>query len=254
MKRKINIGFPAVVLAVLLSGCQQETPVPVEEGQVPEPLAGAKIFSLDLGSLLAGTQYRGDFEKRFKRVMDSIAREEKPIVYIDEIHNIVGAGAVNGGSFDISNMLKPYLAQGRVRFIGATTYEEYKKHFEKSKSLVRRFQNIDIEEPDVADAVRILEGLRETYETFHGIRYEEGVLEYAVETSAKYINERYLPDKAIDLIDEAGAYRKMHPLGQADQTVQTVDKMLIDEILSKPCHIPRQAVESDETAALATLE
>lgn len=243
----LHIGEPGVGKTAITYGLARL----LEEGRVPEPLAGAKIFSLDLGSLLAGTQYRGDFEKRFKRVMDSIAREEKPIVYIDEIHNIVGAGAVNGGSFDISNMLKPYLAQGRVRFIGATTYEEYKKHFEKSKSLVRRFQNIDIKEPDIADAVRILEGLRETYETFHGVRYEEGVLEYAVEMSAKYINERYLPDKAIDLIDEAGAYRKMHPLGQ---TAQTVDKTLIDEILSKTCHIPKQAVESDETAALATLE
>lgn len=221
----------------------------LKEGNVPAPLLGAKIFALDLGSLLAGTQYRGDFEKRFKRVMESIAHEEKPIVYIDEIHNIVGAGAVNGGSFDISNMLKPYLAQGRVRFIGATTYGEYKKHFEKSKSLIRRFQNIDIKEPDREDAVRILEGLRENYESFHGVRYEEGVMRYAVEMSAKYVNERYLPDKAIDLIDEAGAYRRLHPTDP-----QTVDRALIDEILSKTCQIPKQVVEKDETTALATLE
>ena len=140
----------------------------------PEPLLGAKIFSLDLGSLVAGTQYRGDFEKRLKRVMDSIAYEEKPIVYIDEIHNIIGAGAVNGGSFDISNMLKPYLAAGHIRFVGATTYSEYKKHFEKSKSLVRRFQNIDIKEPDIEDATRILEGLKKSYEKFHGVTYKKG--------------------------------------------------------------------------------
>ena len=302
----LHIGEPGVGKTAITYGLARL----LEEGNVPEPLQGAKIFALDLGSLLAGTQYRGDFEKRFKRVMDSIAQEERAIVYIDEIHNIVGAGAVNGGSFDISNMLKPYLAQGRIRFIGATTYEEYKKHFEKNKSLVRRFQNIDIEEPGTADAIRILEGLREGYETFHGVRYEEGVLEYAVEMSAKYINERYLPDKAIDLIDEAGAYRRLHPLGEGqeaaegsaadgatgpqglkeerhpdgrqegaalgqgespDRTVlegelsdsgspagagsmQTVDKNLIDEILSKTCHIPKQAVERDETAALATLE
>nr|WP_300663136.1 AAA family ATPase [uncultured Acetatifactor sp.] len=314
----LHIGEPGVGKTAITYGLARL----LEEGKVPEPLAGAKIFSLDLGSLLAGTQYRGDFEKRFKRVMDSIACEENPVVYIDEIHNIIGAGAVNGGSFDISNMLKPYLAQGRIRFIGATTYEEYKKHFEKSKSLVRRFQNIHIKEPDIPDAIRILEGLKETYEAFHGVRYEEGVLEYAVEMSAKYINERYLPDKAIDLMDEAGAYRRMHPQGQtaaaerteragsaetamaqpkrtgsaeeavmppehaasaekaalqsegtgreagkaeeieetkptavqADRTVQTVDKALIDEILSKTCHIPKQVVESDETAALATLE
>ena len=302
----LHIGEPGVGKTAITYGLARL----LEEGKVPEPLRNAKIFALDLGSLLAGTQYRGDFEKRFKRVMDSIAQEERAIVYIDEIHNIVGAGAVNGGSFDISNMLKPYLAQGRIRFIGATTYEEYKKHFEKNKSLVRRFQNIDIEEPGTADAIRILEGLREGYETFHGVRYEEGVLEYAVEMSAKYINERYLPDKAIDLIDEAGAYRRLHPLGEGQEaaegsaadgatgpqglkeerhpdgrqegaalgqgespdravlegevsdsgspagagSIQTVDKKLIDEILSKTCHIPKQAVERDETAALATLE
>ena len=299
----LHIGEPGVGKTAITYGLARL----LEEGKVPEPLRNAKIFALDLGSLLAGTQYRGDFEKRFKRVMDSIAQEERAIVYIDEIHNIVGAGAVNGGSFDISNMLKPYLAQGRIRFIGATTYEEYKKHFEKNKSLVRRFQNIDIKEPDTADAIRILEGLRQGYETFHGVHYEEGVLEYAVEMSAKYVGERYLPDKAIDLIDEAGAYRRLHPMRAGQESAQeghesldaqsrkedkdpadrqnpapmekrvpdidagdrnppengspdiaesrqTVDRNLIDEILSKTCHIPKQAVERDETAALATLE
>lgn len=243
----LHIGEPGVGKTAITYGLAGL----LREGRVPEPLTGARIFSLDLGSLLAGTQYRGDFEKRFKRVMDSIGREEKPIVYIDEIHNIVGAGAVNGGTFDISNMLKPYLAAGHIRFIGATTYEEYKKHFEKSKSLVRRFQNIEIREPDIPDTVRILEGLKGSYEEFHGVNYEAGVLEYAAETSAKYIRERYLPDKAIDLIDEAGAYRRLHPM---DSKVQSVDKELIDEILSKTCHIPKQAVESGETESLATLE
>ena len=243
----LHLGEPGVGKTAVTLGLARL----LEENRVPEPLSGAKIFSLDLGSLLAGTQYRGDFERRFKKVMDSLCREEKPIVYIDEIHNIIGAGAVNGGSFDISNMLKPYLAAGHVRFIGATTYEEYKKHFEKSKSLVRRFQNIDIKEPDIPDTVRILEGLRETYENFHGITYDEGVLQYAAEMSAKYINERFLPDKAIDLIDEAGAFRRMHPCGQSPQTV---DKNLIDEILSKTCHIPKQTMERDETETLASLE
>ena len=243
----LHIGEPGVGKTAITYGLARL----LNENRVPEPLLGARIFALDLGSLLAGTQYRGDFEKRFKKVMDSISREDKPIVYIDEIHNIIGAGAVNGGSFDISNMLKPYLATGHVRFIGATTYEEYKKHFEKSKSLVRRFQNIDIKEPDVQECVQILQGLKKNYEEFHGITYEEGVLEYTVEMSAKFINERYLPDKAIDLIDEAGAYRRMHPL---DQEHQTVSKDLIDEILSKTCHIPKQVVESDETESLATLE
>ena len=243
----LHIGEPGVGKTAITYGLARL----LEEGRVPEPLRGAKIFSLDLGSLLAGTQYRGDFEKRFKKVMDGISRQEKPIVYIDEIHNIVGAGAVNGGSFDISNMLKPYLERGQVRFIGATTYEEYKKQFEKSKSLVRRFQNIDIKEPDIQDCVHILEGLKEGYEQFHGVTYEEGTLEYAVEMSTKYINERFLPDKAVDLIDEAGAYRRMHPLTGEEQYV---GKELIDELLSRICHIPRQVVESDETAALATLE
>lgn len=243
----LHIGEPGVGKTAIAYGLAKL----LNENQVPKPLEGAKIFSLDLGSLLAGTQYRGDFEKRFKGVMDGIASEEKPIVYIDEIHNIIGAGAVNGGTFDISNMLKPYLAAGHIRFIGATTYEEYKKHFEKSKSLVRRFQNIDICEPNIQDSVQILEGLKKNYEEFHGISYEDGVLKYAVEISAKYINERYLPDKAIDLMDEAGAYRRLHPL---DQQVQTVSKELMDEILSKTCQIPKQVVEKEETKSLATLE
>ena len=218
---------------------------------MPEPLKGARIFALDLGSLLAGTQYRGEFEKRFREIMDGISREEKPIVYIDEIHNIVGAGAVNGGSLDISNMLKPYLAAGAVRFIGATTFEEYKKHFEKSKSLVRRFQNVEIKEPSPEDAVKILEGLKRHYESYHKVRYGKGVLDYAVRMSARYINERFLPDKAIDLIDESGAYRRLHPLPQKRQTV---NKELIDEILSRTCQIPRQTVEQDEIKKLAGLE
>jgi len=243
----LHIGEPGVGKTAITYGLARL----IEEDQVPKPLKGAKIFSLDLGSLIAGTQFRGDFEKRFKRVMDSISREEKPIVYIDEIHNIVGAGAVNGGAFDISNMLKPYLAAGNIRFIGATTYEEYKKHFEKNKSLVRRFQNIDIKEPDIEDATRILEGLKKNYEKFHGVTYGKGVMAYAVSMSAKYVNERYLPDKAIDLIDEAGAYRRLHPL---DKKTQTVGKELIDEILSKTCQIPKQVVEHDEIETLATLE
>lgn len=243
----LHIGEPGVGKTAIVYGFAKL----LEEGRVPKPLMGAKVFSLDLGSLLAGTQYRGDFEKRLKKVMESIACEEKPIIYIDEIHNIVGAGAVGGGSFDISNMLKPYLSAGHIRFIGATTFEEYKKHFEKSKSLVRRFQNIEVKEPEASDAVRILEGLKPGYERYHGVRYESGVLEYAVEISAKYINERFLPDKAIDLIDEAGAYRRMHPL---DTGEQTVGKELLDEIVSGICRIPKQVVESEETKLLATLE
>ncbi len=243
----LHIGEPGVGKTAIMYGFAKL----LNEDQVPQPLRGARIFSLDLSSLLAGTQYRGDFEKRLKKVMDAISQEEKPILYIDEIHNMVGAGAVNGGSFDISNMLKPYLSSGEIRFIGATTFEEYKKHFEKSKSLVRRFQNIEIKEPDPKDAVRILEGLKDSYEKFHGVHYEDDVLEYAVTVSAKYMTERFLPDKAIDLIDEAGAYRRMHPLNGAPQTVS---RALIDEIVSKTCQIPKQTVEQEETESLLTLE
>lgn len=242
----LHLGEPGVGKTAIVYGLAAL----LEKGEVPEPLKGARIYALDLGTLLAGTQYRGEFEKRFRMIMDGISSEERPIVYLDEIHNIIGAGAVNGGSFDVSNMLKPYLAAGSIRFIGATTYEEYKKHFEKSKSLVRRFQNVEIKEPSVEDTIQILTGLKRHYENFHKIRYGKGVLEYAVRMSARYINERYLPDKAIDLIDEAGAYRRLHPL---PQKTQTVNKGLIDEILSKTCQIPKQVVESDETEKLGTL-
>lgn len=243
----LHIGEPGVGKTAIVYGLARL----LNEGKVPEPLKGAAVYALDLGTLLAGTQYRGDFEKRFREIMDGIQKEDKPIVYIDEIHNIVGAGAVNGGSFDVFNMLKPYLASGEIRFIGATTYEEYKKHFEKSKSLVRRFQNVEIKEPSEEDTVKILEGLKKHYEVYYGIKYGKGVLEYAVKMSARYINERCLPDKAIDLIDEAGAYRKLHP---QDQKTQTVGKGLIDDILSKTCQIPKQVVESDEVKKLAILD
>lgn len=243
----LHLGEPGVGKTAIVYGLAKL----LNDGNVPEPLKEAKIYALDMGSLLAGTQYRGDFEKRFRMIMDGICTEDKPIVYIDEIHNIVGAGAVNGGSLDVSNMLKPYLAEGRVRFIGATTYEEYKKHFEKSKSLVRRFQNVEIKEPGLDETVEILSGLKKHYEAYHGVKYGKGVLDYAVRMSDRYINERFLPDKAIDLIDEAGAYRRLHPL---DQKTQSVSKDLIDEILSKTCQIPKQAVESDEAEKLAGLE
>lgn len=243
----LHIGEPGVGKTALAYGLAQR----ILDEQVPEPLKGAVIYALDLGGLLAGTQYRGDFEKRFKEIMQGLSKEEAPILYLDEIHNIVGAGAVNGGSLDVANMLKPYLAAGHIRFIGATTYEEYKKHFSGSKSLVRRFQNVDINEPSKEEAVEILKGLKSGYETFHGVRYGTGVLEHAVEVSSKYVNERYLPDKAIDLIDEAGSYRKLHPL---KQKVQTVNKTLIDEVLSKTCKIPPQTVEKGETAKLLSLE
>lgn len=243
----LHLGEPGVGKTAIAYGLAQR----ILDGQVPEPLLGASLYSLDLGGLLAGTQYRGDFEKRFKEIMEGLAKEEKPILYLDEIHNIVGAGAVNGGSLDAANLLKPYLAAGHIRFIGATTYEEYKKHFSGKKSLVRRFQNVDILEPGEEETVKILNGLKSGYEKFHGVKYGKGVLAYAAEVSRRYIHERFLPDKAIDLIDEAGAYRRLHPL---EQKRQTVGKDLIELVLAKTCNIPRQTVEKGETEKLAVLE
>ena len=222
----------------------------IKSGDVPEPLKDAKVFALDLGGMLAGTQYRGDFEKRFKKVLADIGREEKPIIYIDEIHNLAGAGAVGESSFDASNMLKPYLADGHIRFIGATTFEEYKRYFEKNKSLARRFQNVEIKEPTEAETIKILEGLKPRYEQFHGVKYADGVTEYAVAMSVKHIHERFLPDKAIDLIDEAGAYRKLHPV-EGDLTV---DKPVINEVLTTICCVPIETVETEEVSNLAKLD
>jgi ATP-dependent Clp protease ATP-binding subunit ClpA len=223
----------------------------LKEGQVPDAIKGARVFALDLGGMLAGTQYRGDFEKRFKKVLAEIGKEEKPIIYIDEIHNLSGAGAVGEGSFDASNMLKPYLSEGRIRFIGATTFEEYKKYFEKNKSLTRRFQNVEIKEPTKEETVRILKGLQSKYEQYHGVKYAEDIMEYAVSMSAKYINERFLPDKAIDIIDEAGAYRKLNPIDGDDQII---DRDVINHILTSICRVPIETVETDDTQGLADLE
>ncbi|MCI9178919.1 MAG: AAA domain-containing protein [Lachnospiraceae bacterium] len=243
----LHIGEPGVGKTAIAYGLAQK----LLKGDVPKPLVGASLYGLDLGGLLAGTQYRGDFEKRFKKIMEGLMGVEKPILYLDEIHNIVGAGAVGGGSLDVANLLKPYLAAGHIRFIGATTYEEYKKHFSGSRSLVRRFQNVDILEPGKEEAIEVLEGLKAGYEKFHGVKYAKGVLAYAVEMSSRYMNERFLPDKAIDLIDEAGAYRRLHPLAQKKQTV---GKDLIEQVLAKTCNIPVKTVEKGETEKLAVLE
>ena len=243
----LHIGEPGVGKTALTYGLVRM----IEEERVPKPLLGSKIFALDLGGMLAGTQYRGDFEKRFKKVLREIEKEEKPIIYIDEIHNLAGAGAVGESSFDASNMLKPYLADGHIRFIGATTFEEYKKYFEKNKSLVRRFQNVEIKEPDTEETLKILEGLKDRYEAFHGVVYEKDVLKYAVEMSAKHVGERFLPDKAIDLIDEAGAYRKLHMI---PGDVQTVDKEVISKVLTKICRVPLESVKADDASGLSDLE
>lgn len=243
----LHIGEPGVGKTAITYGLA----VRINEGRVPEPLLGSRIFMLDIGGLIAGTQYRGDFEKRVKNVLTAIDKEDRPIIYIDEIHSLAGAGSVGNGSHDASNMLKPYLSAGHIRFIGATTFDEYKKYFEKNKSIIRRFQNIEISEPGRDDAVKILEGLRDSYESFHNVRYADGVLEYAVDMSIRHINERFLPDKAIDLIDEAGSYRKLHPLGEV---VQLVDKAAVAHVLTNICRVPVEAVREEENDNLATLE
>lgn len=243
----LHVGEPGVGKTAITYGLAAR----INEGRVPEKLKNARIYGIDLGSMLAGTQFRGDFEKRLKAVMEELKEEENPILYIDEIHNLVGAGAVNGGSMDASNLLKPYLTDGKLKFIGATTYEEYKKYFSKDKSLVRRFQNIDIKEPTVEETVEILNGLKPHYEKFHHVRYQKGTMEHAASLSEQYINERYLPDKAIDLIDEAGAYLELHP---KNKKIQVVDKKLVEEVLAKICRIPKQTVETEERQKLARLE
>lgn len=243
----MHVGEPGVGKTAIVYGLARM----IEEEKVPDEIKDAKIYMADMGTMVAGTKYRGDFEKRFKEIMDGISGDDNPVVYIDEIHNIVGAGATGDGNLDMSNLLKPYLADGKIRFIGATTYEEYRKYITKNKSLMRRFGKVDISEPSISETVHILEGLRERYEAFHGVKYKDGVFEYAAELSAKFINERFLPDKAIDLIDEAGAYRKLHPAGKK---TEYVDKKLIDDMLAITCNIPKRRVEQDDIKQLASLE
>ena len=242
----LHVGEPGVGKTALIYGLAAR----INAGNVPDRLKGSSIYMLDLGTMLAGTQYRGDFEKRIKQVMDGVAGEGKNnIVYIDEIHNMVGAGAVGESSMDASNMLKPYLERGDLRFIGSTTYEEYNKYFSRSKGLVRRFQQIDILEPSIDEAVNILMQLRPRYEEFHQVVYEDEALRYAVEASAKYINDRFLPDKAIDLIDEAGATLEVR--GKKED-VKVVTKSLISEVLAKTCKIDVTTKE-DDNEKLSTL-
>ena len=244
----LHVGEPGVGKTALVWGLTRL----IEENKVPKRLQGSKIYQLDMGTLLAGTQYRGDFEKRIKQIMDGVQGEsDNNIVYIDEIHTLVGAGSTGDGAMDASNMLKPYLESGEIRFIGSTTYDEYNRYIASQKSLVRRFQQIDIAEPSIDDAVRILEGLRPGYEKFHGVKFATGAMEFAVRQTARHISDRFLPDKAIDLIDEAGAYRETHPL--TSQKRQTVDRRLMGEILAKMCKIDAAALRDTSNVALQTL-
>lgn len=244
----LHVGEPGVGKTALIYGLTAL----IERGAVPERLRGARVYMMDMGTMVAGTQFRGDFEKRIKMVMEGLAQEGNAILCIDEIHNLIGAGRNGDASLDASNMLKPYLESGAIRFIGSTTYDEYNRYIAKQKSLVRRFQQIDIAEPSVDDAIRIVEGLRPSYEKFHGVKYAAGVVEFAVRSAAKHIRDRFLPDKAIDLIDEAGAYRETHPL--TTQKRQTVDRRLVTDILARVCKIDAEALKEQSNDALRTLE
>lgn len=244
----LHVGEPGVGKTALIYGFTAL----IERGEVPERLRGAHVYMMDMGTMVAGTQFRGDFEKRIKMVMEGLAQEGNAILCIDEIHNLIGAGRNGDASLDASNMLKPYLESGAIRFIGSTTYDEYNRYIAKQKSLVRRFQQIDIAEPSVDDAIRIVEGLRPSYEKFHGVKYAAGVVEFAVRSAAKHIRDRFLPDKAIDLIDEAGAYRETHPL--TTQKRQTVDRRLVTDILARVCKIDAEALKEQSNDALRTLE
>ncbi len=233
----LHVGEPGVGKTALVWGLTRL----IEENKVPKRLQGSKIYQLDMGTLLAGTQYRGDFEKRIKQIMDGVQGEsDNNIVYIDEIHTLVGAGAIGDGAMDASNMLKPYLESGKIRFIGSTTYEEYNRHFSRSKGLIRRFQQIDITEPSIDEAKNIIMQLKPRYEEFHGVKYTDDAISFAVEASAKHINDRFLPDKAIDLIDEAGAAMEI------EENAKTIGKKEIADVLSKTCKVEALSEAEDD--------
>ncbi|TKF01049.1 ATP-dependent Clp protease ATP-binding subunit ClpA [Vibrio kanaloae] len=223
----------------------------IVEGQVPEIIQSSVIYSLDIGSLLAGTKYRGDFEKRFKAILKQLEKEEDAILFIDEIHTIIGAGAASGGQVDAANLIKPLLSSGKLRCIGSTTYQEYSSIFEKERALSRRFQKIDIVEPSLDDTTKILIGLKPKYEAHHEVRYTNKALRAAVELSAKYINERHLPDKAIDVIDEAGARSRLAPASRRKKTVSVAD---IESMVAKMARIPEKSVSSSDKDTLQKLD
>jgi len=248
-RRKNNpvfVGDPGVGKTAIAEGLAQK----IAKKAVPDLLQDVHIYALDLGGMLAGTKFRGDFEQRLKGVIAELKRRPKSVLFIDEIHTIVGAGATSSGSMDASNILKPVLTSGEIRCIGSSTYEEYKNHFEKDRALSRRFEKIEIHEPPVAESVQILKGLRSRYEEHHGIEYTDSALKAAAELSAKYINDRYLPDKAIDVMDEAGAFVRLKG-GEGRKKIHPAD---IEKIVAKMARIPTQSVSTSDRGKLETLE
>ena len=243
----LYVGDPGVGKTAIAEGLAKR----IVEGDVPEVLANSTIFALDMGALLAGTRYRGDFEERLKAVVTELENMQGAILFIDEIHTVIGAGATSGGAMDASNLLKPALASGNLRCIGCTTYKEFRNYFEKDRALVRRFQKIDVNEPTLEDSVKILRGLKANYEKHHKVRYTDEAIRAAVELSAKYINDRKLPDKAIDVIDEVGASRMLLPEHKRRKTVTLRD---VEEIVAKIARIPPKSVSADDKETLRNLE
>jgi ATP-dependent Clp protease ATP-binding subunit ClpA len=241
------VGDPGVGKTAIAEGLARK----IVNKQVPEVLSGSTIFSLDMGSLLAGTRYRGDFEERVKQVVKELENHADAILFIDEIHTVIGAGATSGGAMDASNLLKPALASGTLRCMGSTTYKEFRQHFEKDRALVRRFQKIDVNEPTVEDTIKILKGLKTYYEDFHKLRYTADAIKAAVELSAKYITDRKLPDKAIDIIDEAGASQMLLPEGRRKKVIGVKE---IETVVAKIARIPPKSVSKSDTESLRQLE
>ena len=243
----LYVGDPGVGKTAIAEGLAKQ----IVEGTVPAVLEESTIYALDMGALLAGTRYRGDFEERLKAVISEIEEHESAILFIDEIHTVIGAGATSGGAMDASNLLKPALASGNLRCIGSTTYKEYRNYFEKDRALVRRFQKIDVNEPSVEDTVKILRGLKPYYEKHHRVRYTNDAIRTAVELSAKYIGDRKLPDKAIDVIDEVGAAQMLLPESRRKKTISVKD---VEAVVAKIARIPPKSVSKNDTKALQNLE
>ncbi|WP_300542435.1 ATP-dependent Clp protease ATP-binding subunit ClpA [Maricaulis sp.] len=249
-RRKNNpllVGDPGVGKTAIAEGIARK----IVEGEVPDVLAGATIYSLDMGSLLAGTRYRGDFEERVKQVVKELEDKDNAVLFIDEIHTVIGAGATSGGAMDASNLLKPALQSGGLRCMGSTTYKEYRQHFEKDRALARRFQKIDVTEPSVPDAIKILQGLKSYFEDFHDVRVTNEALKSAVELSARYRGDRKLPDKAIDVIDEAGAQMRLQPVSKRKKTIGVKE---VETVVSTMARIPPKTVSKDDEQSLKALE
>ena len=243
----ILIGEPGVGKTAIVYGLVER----MMKGECPKRLCGCKVYMMDMGSMIAGTQYRGEFEKKLKLVLEGARKEGNTIIYIDEIHSIMGAGKISDGSLDASNMLKPYLEGGDIRFIGTTTYEEYNKHMAGSVGITRRFQQVDIAEPSVEDTIKIMLGLKQGYEKYHGIVIKNDIIDYAVRACAQHIPDRRFPDKAIDIIDEAGAYLELHP---KNRQAQYLDKAIVNMVMSKLCKIDAEVMKTEDNSLLATLK